>query len=75
MNMIHTHQLTWKCAKPLSKRKVVFLQGFVHFHVSRWGGYMLFCFIFFLSQAHMRCWRMFRVQALALLASIPFLRM
>ena len=29
---------TWKCNKALSKRKVVFLQGSVHFHVSWWEG-------------------------------------
>ena len=33
---IPSHQLTWKCKKALSKRKVVFLQGFVNFHVSWW---------------------------------------
>ena len=33
-----SHQLTWKCKKTLSKRKVVFLQGSVHFHVSWWEG-------------------------------------
>ena len=31
------HQLKWKCKKALSRRKVVFLQGSVHFHVS-WEG-------------------------------------
>ena len=31
---IPSHQLTWKCKKALSKRKVVFLQGSVHCHVS-----------------------------------------
>ena len=30
---LHSHQLIWK-----SQEKVVFLQGFVHFHVSRWEG-------------------------------------
>ena len=29
-----SHKLTWKCKKFLSKRKVVFLQGSAHFHVS-----------------------------------------
>ena len=33
-----SHQLTWKCTKALSKRKVVFLQGSVHFRVSWWEG-------------------------------------
>ena len=32
------HQLTWKCKKALSKRKVVFLQGSVYFQVSWWKG-------------------------------------
>ena len=31
---VPSHQLAWKCTDPLSKRKVVFLQGSVHFHVS-----------------------------------------
>ena len=35
---IPSHQLTWKCKQALSKRKVVFLQGSVHFHVSWWEG-------------------------------------
>ena len=30
----------WKCTKPPSQRKVIVLQGSVHFHVSRWGGYI-----------------------------------
>ena len=33
-----SHQLTWKCKKALSKRKVVFLQGSMQFHVSWWEG-------------------------------------
>ena len=33
-----SHQLTWKCKKALSKKKVGFLQGSVHFHVSWWEG-------------------------------------
>ena len=32
------HQLTWNYAKPLSKRKAVFLHGPAHFHVSWWEG-------------------------------------
>ena len=35
---IPSQQLTWKRKKALSKRKVVFLQGSVHFHVSWWEG-------------------------------------
>ena len=31
-----SHQLRWTCTKPVSKRKVVFLQGSVHFNVSWW---------------------------------------
>ena len=37
LKKLPAHQLTWKCKKALSKRKVVFLQGSVHFHV-RWEG-------------------------------------
>ena len=33
-----SHQLTWKCAQPLSKRKVVSQRGSVHFHVSQREG-------------------------------------
>ena len=40
-----SHQLTWKCTNPFSRGKyVVFPQGSVHFHVSRWeGNFPLFC--------------------------------
>ena len=31
-------QLTWKCTDTPAKRKVVFLQGSAHFHVSWWEG-------------------------------------
>ena len=35
---IPSHQLAWKCKTARSKRKAVFLQGSVHFHVSWWEG-------------------------------------
>ena len=38
LSLTLSHQLTWKCKKALSKRKVVFLEGSVHFHVSWWEG-------------------------------------
>ena len=38
LEQVPSHQLTWKCKKALSKRKVVFLQEAVHFHVSCWEG-------------------------------------
>ena len=37
-SIVASYQLTWKCKKALSKSKVVFLQGSVHFHVSWWEG-------------------------------------
>ena len=36
--LVPSHQLKWKCKKALSKRKVVFLHGSGHFHVSWWAG-------------------------------------
>ena len=36
--LVPSHQRTWKCTRALSKSKVVFLQGPVHFQVSRREG-------------------------------------
>ena len=38
LELVPSHQLTWKCKKALSKRKVVLLEGSVHFHASWWEG-------------------------------------
>ena len=40
------HQPTWKCKKALSKRKVMFLQGSVHFQVSWWEGICIYIYIY-----------------------------
>ena len=49
---IPSHQLTWKCKKALSKRKVVFLQGSVHFHVSWWDGVCTYTYTYKHAHTH-----------------------